>query len=64
MLSLGKTGDHHTHAARLFDCLRTFDEADVEVVFAQAVSEDGVGDAVMNRLFRAAGGRIIDCIED
>ncbi len=64
VLSLGKTGDHHTHAARLFDCLRTFDEAGVEVVFAQAVSEDGVGDAVMNRLFRAAGGRIIDCIED
>lgn len=64
VLSLGKMGDSLAHAERLFDCLRTFDTQDVQVVFAQAVSEDGVGDAVMNRLFRAAGGRIIDCIEE
>lgn len=64
VLSLGKMGDSFAHAERLFDCLRTFDAQDVQVVFAEAVSQDGVGDAVMNRLFRAAGGRIIECIEE
>ena len=64
VLSLGKMGDSRTHGERLFDCLRTFDAQQVQVVFAEAVSEDGVGDAVMNRLFRAAGGRIIECIEE
>jgi hypothetical protein len=31
----------------------------VDVVFAEALPRGGAGDAVMNRLYRAAGGNII-----
>lgn len=59
--SLGSSSDGRSQAARLFDALRSFDAEAVDVIYAEAVSEDGIGDAVMNRLFRAAGGRIIKC---
>ncbi len=62
VLSLGHGADSVTQASRLFDCLREFDKLGTEVVFAEAVGERGVGDAVMNRLFRAAGGKIIHCM--
>lgn len=59
VFSLGSTADSAAHAARLFDCLRAFDGTDAELIFAEAVSGSGVGDAVMNRLFRACGGQIV-----
>jgi len=58
-LSLGGAADTGEHAARLFDCLRRFDEAGAEVILAEALPEEGVDDAVMNRMFRAAGGKIV-----
>ncbi len=59
-LSLGNKGNLSEQATRLYDCLRKCDEMGLDVVFAEAVSENGVGDAIMNRLYRAAGGRLID----
>lgn len=64
VLSLGKTEDSSAHAGRLFDCLREFDRLGAQIIFAEAVLGTGVGDAVMNRLFRASGGRIIRCDGD
>lgn len=61
VLSLGAAVDSQAHAGRLFDCLRKFDAFNAQIVFAEAVTESGVGDAVMNRLFRAAGGGIVSC---
>ena len=58
-LSLGSAADPEAHAARLFECLRRFDEAGAEVILAEALPEEGVDDAVMNRMFRAAGGKIV-----
>lgn len=46
-------------AANLFGSLRAFDRHEVDVVLAEAVPETGIGLAVMNRLRRAAGGRVI-----
>lgn len=46
-------------AANLFDQLRRFDADDVEVVLAEGVDMVGLGLAVMNRLRKAAGYRII-----
>ncbi len=46
-------------AHRLFDILRRLDEEGMETVFSEVVSPEGVGLAVMNRLGRAAGFRII-----
>ena len=55
--SLGPENRPPEHARRLFDALRRFDEEQVDVIFAHAVSLEGVDGAVMNRMFRAAGGK-------
>lgn len=48
-----------TVAAALYAALRRFDEMDVDVILAEGLAEHGVGLAVMNRLRRAAGGRVM-----
>ena len=45
-------------AANLYESLRYFDDADADVLFAETVEEAGLGVAIMNRLKKAAGGRI------
>ncbi len=51
--------ENREYASRLFSCLREFDEKKVEVVFAEFTERDGYGLAVKNRLYKAAGGRVI-----
>ncbi len=57
VMSLGKKHDSLSHAHRLFECLRRFDDADVkvDVIFARLPDISGVGLAVYNRLVKAAG---------
>ena len=38
---------------------REFDEEEVEVMYAEAFSKEGVGQAIMNRLLKAAGHQVI-----
>ena len=45
-------------AAHLYESLRYFDDTDADVLFAEAVEEKDLGVAIMNRLKKAAGGRI------
>ncbi len=45
-------------AARLYGALRHFDELGVDVIIAEGIAPVGLGLAIMNRLRRAAGGRI------
>ena len=59
--SLGSLEDSLQQASNLFHCLRKFDDMGIDVVFAEALPRGGAGDAVMNRLYRAAGGAIILC---
>lgn len=47
-------------AMRLFDALRRVDEMGAEVVYARCPSCKGVGLAVTNRLFKAAGFEVIE----
>jgi L-threonylcarbamoyladenylate synthase len=42
-------------AAQLFDILRRLDELSLDAVYIEFVSESGIGAAVMNRLYKAAG---------
>ena len=42
-------------AAGLYQALRWFDTHPVDVIFAEGVSEHGIGRALMNRLYKAAG---------
>ncbi|MBS5842204.1 MAG: threonylcarbamoyl-AMP synthase [Clostridiales bacterium] len=62
--SLGSLGDSLQQASNLFHCLRKFDDMGIDVVFAEALPRGGAGDAVMNRLYRAAGGAIRMCGTD
>lgn len=47
-------------AKGLFDVLRRFDEVDVDVILVEGVDEEGLGLAIMNRLRKASGHRVID----
>jgi len=46
---------------RLYHCLRTFDQLAVDQILAEGVPETGLGLALMNRLRKASGYRIIYC---
>ncbi len=54
----GSAGDLSAMAANLYEALRSFDDKAATVLFAETVEEAGLGVAVMNRLKKAAGGRI------
>jgi len=47
-------------ARNFFAELRAMDKDGVDVIFAAALKEDGVGFAVMNRMFKSAGYHIIE----
>jgi L-threonylcarbamoyladenylate synthase len=57
--SLGSRDDLANVASNLFRLLREFDIAKVDIVIAEAVPFEGLGLAVMNRLRKAAGYKII-----
>lgn len=57
--SLGSRHDLREIAAGLYDSLRYFDELPVDSLLCPIVPDEGLGVAVMNRLRKAAGGRII-----
>ncbi|NLF27119.1 MAG: threonylcarbamoyl-AMP synthase [Clostridiales bacterium] len=58
VLSLGK--DESAMAAALFRALREADRLGAEQILCECVEPEGVGLAVMNRLLRAAGFRVVD----
>jgi L-threonylcarbamoyladenylate synthase len=46
-------------ASRIFGMLRSFDHKAVDIILAQGIDEEGIGRAVMNRLRKAAGQKVI-----
>lgn len=58
-VSYGDRTQPLTQTRRLFDALRELDEAGAEVAYARAPEEKGLGLAVCNRLYRAAGFNFI-----
>lgn len=54
VLSVGDDKNPETIAANLFGRLREFDDKGVDIIYAHAISEKGVGMAVKNRLEKAA----------
>ncbi|MGE6754850.1 L-threonylcarbamoyladenylate synthase [Rossellomorea sp. NPDC071047] len=59
ILSVGRREDLTTVARNLYDTLRAFNKKDVDIIFAEMFPEEGVGLAIMNRLQKAAGYRVI-----
>ncbi|MCR5283011.1 MAG: threonylcarbamoyl-AMP synthase [Lachnospiraceae bacterium] len=56
---LGSSDDTQAMAHMLFRFLREFDDEGIQRIYVRAVAQEGLGLAVMNRLKKAAGGRII-----
>ncbi len=56
----GRLGDEETAAHRLYSILREFDAEEVDMIYSEAFDDEGIGNAVMNRLLKAAGHRVID----
>ena len=55
----GRLGDEEAVAKRLYSILREFDAEGVEVIYSESFDSDGIGSAVMNRLIKAAGHKIV-----
>ena len=55
----GAKGDQKEAARRLYSILRSFDDEDVSKIYAESFDADGFGAAIMNRLLKAAGHKII-----
>lgn len=58
--SIGSRKNEKTIARNLYRLLREFDCEDVDLIYSEAFSEDGIGTAVMNRLGKAAGQHMLD----
>ncbi len=56
----GTRGNLATVASSLYDVLRSFDHREVDVIFSEMFPSTGVGEAIMNRLMKAAGNQIIE----
>lgn len=61
--SVGDREEEAGIAAHLFGTLREFDRMGAEYIFGESFPEAGVGQAVMNRLMKAAGYRIVSVDE-
>lgn len=58
-LTLEAGADNQAYARNLFGALRAFDQAGIDVVFAEFCGDRGYGLAVRNRLYKSAAGRVI-----
>lgn len=58
--SAGKRSDELTVARRLYTILREFDDEAVELMYSEAFEKAGIGQAVMNRLLKAAGHQVTE----
>ena len=57
--SIGTRADEETIARHLFAVLREFDESGVSYIYSEAFNTPQIGQAIMNRLMKAAGQRKI-----
>ncbi len=58
--SIGSRNNEETIAQHLFGILREFDDSDVKYIFSEAFDTPQMGQAIMNRLLKAAGQHVIE----
>lgn len=56
----GSRADELAAAKQLYRILREFDEENIEEMYSEAFFDEGIGQAVMNRLLKAAGHQLIE----
>ena len=59
VLSMGSRADEDSIAHELYRILRDCDELDVDVIFSESFSTPRIGQAIMNRMLKAAGYHLI-----
>lgn len=59
--SVGKRRAEEEIARHLYAILREFDEEQVEVIYSESFEGSEMGQAIMNRLLKAAGHKMIKC---
>jgi len=59
VLACGRRAELETVASALYDVLRRFNQDNVDVIFSEIFPNTGVGYAIMNRLQKAAGYKLI-----
>ena len=57
--SIGSRKEEITIAQHLYSILRDFDESDISVIYSESFETPKIGQAIMNRLIKAAGHQII-----
>lgn len=57
---MGSRAEEESIAENLFDIIREFDNEDIDIILAEGIDLDNIGTAIMNRLIKASGGRIIE----
>ena len=60
VISIGTEKNPITIASNLFEGLRSFDDAKIDIVYSLAFNKEGIGLAIMNRLEKSAGYHIIE----
>jgi L-threonylcarbamoyladenylate synthase len=59
VVCVGERKEQATIAAGLYSALRSFDDAGAEYIYAESFRGEGLSYAIMNRLLKAAGQRVI-----
>lgn len=59
VLACGKRAALETVAAALYETLRQFNKGNVDIIYSEMFPNTGVGYAIMNRLQKAAGNKLI-----
>lgn len=57
---IGSRAREEVIAAHLFDCLREFDDLGVTRIFSESFEDNSLGQAIMNRLLKAAGYQVVE----
>lgn len=57
--SVGNRKAEETVARELYRVLREFDDENVTVIFSESFERKGIGQAIMNRLLKAAGHKVV-----
>lgn len=59
-ISIGAREDEEEIARHLYGILRRFDELEVDEIYSESFMSSGFGQAIMNRLLKAAGHHVIE----
>lgn len=62
--SAGSRENEDTIAKELYRILREFDDENVEIIYSESFEASGIGQAIMNRLLKAAGHKVIHVTDD